>query len=593
MKKYVADFETSNWDDNETWVWAWCLVEIGNEENIKIGNNIESFIEEIKKEECKIFFHNLKFDAEFIISYLLNNKYKHILNKKKKSSNSFTTLINNFGIFYYMEIDFSVGKKVNTIKLYDSLKIIPLPVEAIPKSFGLDIKKLELDYDREREKGYIIKDYEKEYIKNDCLVVARSLEIMFNEGMNKMTASSNSLSKFKKLIGEKEFKKLFPPLPIELDRDLRKAYKGGFVYVNPLIKDKDLYNVTDLDVNSMYPYIMKTAILPYGEGKLYKGKYVKDINYPLYIQQILCSFELKENKIPTIQIKKNPYFMENEYLKSSNGQLVCLTLTNIDLKLFLEQYNVYEIEYTCGWKFKGMYGMFDEYIDYWIKVKNEATISGNNGMRTLAKLLLNSLYGKFATGMSAKEKYPYLDENDVIRYTISEEKEKDGLYIPVGAFVTSYAREITQRTSQLITDYSLDKYGKDMYYYSDTDSIKCGLSIDELKKLCEIDDVKLGAWKHENVNPLNPKYSFIRAKFIRQKCYLAEHIDSKGEKEISITCAGLPKECYKYVEWETFKEGFTCGGKLTFKHLKGGVKLVETDFTIKRGNGLRGIIKSF
>ena len=43
----------------------------------------------------------------------------------------------------------------------------------------------------------------------------------------------------------------------------------------------------------------------------------------------------------------------------------------------------------------------------------------------------------------------------------------------------------------------------------------------------------------------------------------------------------MPKSCYSYVEWETFKTGFTCGGKLTFKHVVGGVKLVETDFTIK------------
>lgn len=43
----------------------------------------------------------------------------------------------------------------------------------------------------------------------------------------------------------------------------------------------------------------------------------------------------------------------------------------------------------------------------------------------------------------------------------------------------------------------------------------------------------------------------------------------------------MPKSCYKYVNWENFKTGFSCGGKLTFKHLIGGVKLIETEFTIK------------
>lgn len=68
----------------------------------------------------------------------------------------------------------------------------------------------------------------------------------------------------------------------------------------------------------------------------------------------------------------------------------------------------------------------------------------------------------------------------------------------------------------------------------------------------------------------------LNGKFIRQKCYL-EEIEGK----MNITCAGMPKSCYDFVEWENFKTGFTCGGKLTFKHVKGGVKLIETEFTIK------------
>lgn len=43
----------------------------------------------------------------------------------------------------------------------------------------------------------------------------------------------------------------------------------------------------------------------------------------------------------------------------------------------------------------------------------------------------------------------------------------------------------------------------------------------------------------------------------------------------------MPKSCYEFVTWENFKTGFSCGGKLTFKHLMGGVKLIETEFTIK------------
>lgn len=149
--------------------------------------------------------------------------------------------------------------------------------------------------------------------------------------------------------------------------------------------------------------------LPFGEPVFYEGQYDYDKIYPLYIQMISCSFELKKNKIPTIQIKNNrSFFKANEYLENSENEIVCLVLTNVDLKLFLEQYNVYDLEYICGWKFKEMTGMFKDYIDKWIAKKNQATIDKNAGQRTMAKLMLNSLYGKFATSLEVQSKIPYL-----------------------------------------------------------------------------------------------------------------------------------------------------------------------------------------
>lgn len=98
---------------------------------------------------------------------------------------------------------------------------------------------------------------------------------------------------------------------------------------------------------------MFEKLLPFGEPIFFDGKYQDDIIYPLYIQMITCRFKLKENKIPTIQIKNSRFlFKGNEYLETSGKNIVCLTLTNIDLKLFFEQYEVFELKYECGWKFK-------------------------------------------------------------------------------------------------------------------------------------------------------------------------------------------------------------------------------------------------
>ena len=146
----------------------------------------------------------------------------------------------------------------------------------------------------------------------------------------------------------------------------------------------------------------------FGEPIFFEGEYKQDKVYNLFIQMITCSFKLKKDKIPTIQIKNTIGFRGNEYLESSENEIVCLVLTNVDLKLFFEQYDVYDLDYVCGWKFKGMNGIFTKYIDKWIERKNKATIDGNKGQRTLAKLMLNSLYGKFATSLEVQSKIPFL-----------------------------------------------------------------------------------------------------------------------------------------------------------------------------------------
>lgn len=559
MKKFTADFETATWLENETYVWAWATCEIGNESNLKIGNNIEDFIEFCKNSKNSIFyFHNLKFDGEFIIYYLLTHNFKHVVKKEEIESNTFTTLISDMGQFYQITVYFYYNNKnVKKVTFIDSLKIIPFSVEEIAKSFNLPISKLEIDYNKPREKGYTLTKEEENYITNDVKIVALALNTIFNENLTRMTEGSNALYDFKKIITQNKFEHWFPELDYETDKDIRQAYKGGFTYLNPIYKEKELKNITVLDVNSLYPSRMYDCKLPFGEGIFFEGKYKEDKVYNLYIQMITCSFELKENKIPTIQIKNNRFkFRENEYLRSSNGDIVALCLTNVDLQLFFEHYNVYDLEYVSGWKFKSLQGIFKDYIDKWITRKIEATKEGNKGQRTLAKLMLNSLYGKFATSLDAISKIPYIGEDEAVHYYNGEEERKKGIYLPMGCFITAYAREKTIRTSQQITDYSLKKYGYDAYIYSDTDSIHTLLNIDELKQFCDIDDVRLGAWKNEGFA--------TRGKFIRQKCYIEEM-----EGKVKITCCGMPKDCYSYVEWENFKTGLSVPRKIKTSSCKG------------------------
>lgn len=582
MRKLTADFETTT-DIDDCRVWAWAICEIGEVENFYTGNDIDSFMEFVQTEihNGKYYFHNAKFDFQFIISWLLTHGFIHIEDKKDRDDLTFTTLITDTGQYYSMEVFFKVhGKKVIKATFYDSLKILNFSVSQIAKDFDLPIRKLELDYKSKRKIGHQLTDHEIDYIKNDVEIMARALEIMFARGLTKMTIGSDALHNYKQM--NENFKQFFPVLDFDIDKDIRKSYKGGFTYLNPLYKGKESGKGIVFDKNSMYPAKMVQEYLPIGRPEYFEGQYKIDETYPLYSQTLTCVFKIKPGKIPSIQIKKSSYFLPNEYVENSDDQPVTLTLTTPDLELFLQQYDVWDLEWQGGWKFRQAKGLFDKYINYWTEQKIKSKKEGNSAMYTISKLLLNSLYGKMGLNPLCGRKTPYLDENGIVRYKTEDVEKRDPIYVAEAAFITAYARRDIIETSQTIRDYSLEKYGYDAYIYSDTDSIHTNLpeeDIDGLAKIMDIDDYRLGAWKLES--------RFKRGKYLRQKCYIEQDYNDV----IHATVAGLPKKLSHLLNFDNFDIGFTtadftpeqigeAGNKLTYKYVKGGVVLIDTDFSI-------------
>ncbi len=539
------------------------------------GEDIDSFINycSLINESSSFYFHNLKFDGEFIIHYLLTHGFVHV-NEKKLGVNQFSTIISDLNVFYCIKVKF---KEEVIISFFDSLKLLNFSVEEVAKAFNLSIKKLEIDYKAKREKGHKITDEEKEYLKHDVMIMSLALEKMFEMKITRMTIASNAMNFFKDTISKKRFEEWFkPPL---YDKDLRQAYKGGFTYLNEIYRGKEVKEGIVLDVNSLYPSVMYYSPMPYGEGIYFDGKYVPDKLYNLYIQNITCQFRIKKDMIPTIQIKNNLSFVPTEYLSSSNGKSINLTLTNVDLKLFLEHYDIYDVSYNWGWKYKSSTKIFKSYIDYWNELKVKATKEGNKPLRTIAKLMLNSLYGKFAASPEGRSKIPYLD-NNIVKYKLSELEERTAYYLPISIFITSWARDKTIRSAQAV-------YHR--FIYADTDSLH--LEGTDIPENLLISDTELGKWKIES--------TFKRGKYLRQKCYIEDAVTPVDEIEkfkkenpeclhlvskdsiINIVCAGMPKGCYKNVTWENFDYGSVFDGKLGVKHTDGGIVLVDTTFTIK------------
>lgn len=554
-KKYACDFEATT-DPNDCRVWAYGLMEIGNHNNFKIGNTLDEFMDWCRKSQSDLYFHNLKYDGSFIVSWLLNNGFEY---SDSGLANTFEAVISRMGQWYMIKINYGYkGRKKLHTTIYDSAKKLPFSVDRIGHAFKLSDKKIEVEqefYTRFRPVGHEITKEEYEYIYNDIKVMSDALKIQFDQGLDKMTIGSDSLSGYKASISSKLYDKYFPTFSIELDTNLRKAYRGGFTWLNKKYAQVDIEGGIVFDVNSLYPAMMYHKELPYGEPLPFNGEYVEDKTYPLYIQHIRCEFALKDKHVPTIQIKGDLRFNGNEYLETSKGNRVDLYLTSVDLELIKDHYDLYDVEYVQGWKFRSKKNMFKEFIDRWTMVKETST----GAIRELAKLMLNNLYGKFATNPDVTGRIPYLKEDGSLGFEMGEEEYKDPEYTPMGAFITSYAREETIRTAQLCYDRLI---------YCDTDSLHLtGLDIPNILK-DRIDPNKLGYWDFE--------LTFDQGRYLRQKTY-AHVVDGK----LYVTCSGMSDEVKKNVTWENFHIGFQSNGSLRAKQVKGGVVLVDRVFSIK------------
>ena len=584
MAKFTADFETTT-DPDDCRVWAYAISEIGDPDNFIYGNNIDEFMDWCARvKNPRVYFHNLKFDGDFIIAWLLKEGFEYIQDKKERRDQTFTTLITDTGQFYSIEVYFKIWKKnVCKVTFYDSLKIFPnMGVDAVAKGFGLPISKLKIDYKAFREVGHQLTEEEIAYIKNDVTIMSMALEKMFAQGLTKMTIGSDALADYK--ARTPNFKYLFPVLDAETDAEIRRSYKGGFTYLNPKYQEKEVGAGIVYDKNSMYPSKCVHCFLPYGYPERFEGKYEFDSGFPLYVQNISCQFELKEGKIPSLQVKNHFAFKPNQYLTTSNGEMVDLTLTSVDLELFFKQYDVYNPVYKGGWKFKAAKGLFDTYVNHWTEMKIQSKKDGNRALYQTSKLMLNSLTGKFGLNPHCTTKQPVFVD-DKVRYVTNDPETRDSIYVAVVSFITSYSREDIILSSQAITDWSKKKYGEDLYLYSDTDSIHLRVinhdeDIKELEQILDVDDYKLNYWKLES--------EFQRGKYLHQKCYIEQDYDGI----INVTVAGLPKKLSHLVNFDNFKIGFTtadfsdeeigeAGRKLTYKHVEGGVILADTDFTIK------------
>lgn len=639
---FSCDFETTVYDGQvSTEVWASACVELYSED-VKIFHSIDETFEYFKSLRSNLicYYHNLKFDGNFWLWYLLNVLHFRQATEPTGSgwndvtwdkpwempNNTFMYTISDLGAWYSIKI--KVNEKI--IELRDSLKLLPFSVKAIGKAFNTKHQKLSMEYRGIRYAGCEITPEEQKYIANDVLVVKEALEIMFNEGHTEITIGSCCLKEYKSMYPD-EYDYWFPDITDILisdefgsgnaDEYIRHSYKGGWCY---LVKGKEnrIYrNGVTADVNSLYPSMMSSESgnrYPVGLPTFWKGNFIPEEarqGDKYFFIRIKTRFYIKEGMLPFIQIKGNLNYRGTEMLETSDVTInkttgeksaylidadgnsestrVELTLTCTDYKLFVEHYNVEEFEILDGCYFNTEIGIFDDYINKYKEIK----IHSKGAMRTLAKLFLNNLYGKMASNTKSTFKFAYTKEDGTIGFVDVPEYNKKAGYIPVGSAITSYARNFTIRAAQK-NYHGVDKPG---FIYADTDSIHCNLRPEEIVGV-PVHPTDFCHWKLES--------SWDLGKFVRQKTYM-EHVTSEDLQPLgvpywNIKCAGMPdrskqlfirsmegdkandddsEEARQFLEKKRTIDDFTIGLrvplKLLPKRIKGGVVLVDTYYEMR------------
>lgn len=584
---FMGDFETTVYKGQvNTEVWASALVELFSDK-VTILHSIAETFDYLVSLNCNVvvYYHNLKFDGAFWLSYLLVDKkftqaYDKIGDKEtdvkwkqqfKMFNNTFKYSISDRGMWYSI----IVKVKNHFIEIRDSLKLLPFSVKRIGESFGTKHKKLDMEYTGFRYAGCEITKEEQEYIANDVLVVKEALEIMFKQGHNKLTIGSCCLEEYKKICRSSleiqlDYAEMFPNLyDFKIDKQehkydnagdwLRKSYRGGWCYLVKGKENKIKTNGTTVDVNSLYPSMMSSKSgnkYPIGLPKFWTGNFIPDQALKenmYYFVRIKTRFYIKGNYLPFIQIKGDLKYKGTESLETSDvynhenddyfpyyidkdGNIqqakVELTLTMTDYQLIKEHYELVDFEILDGCYFYSMVGIFDEYINKYAKIKKES----KGALRELAKLFLNNLYGKMASSTDSSFKIAYVKDDKSIGFMQVVENEKKPGYIAIGSAITSYSRNFTIRAAQK-NYYGAEKRG---FIYADTDSIHCDLLPQEIKGI-EVDDKEFCCWKLESC--------WDKGIFTRQKTYI-EHVThenliplEESRQYNNIKCAGMPKKC--------------------------------------------------
>jgi len=388
-------------------------------------------------------------------------------------------------------IDMTWRNESRSIRFIDTLNIWRMPLAVLGDSVGL--RKLRMPRPEESEARQLA--YCRRDVKVIMLAVLNWLDFL----------KTNDLGGFKPTLASQAFgtyRHRFMPHEIFIhdnERALdveRNSYVGGRCECFRLGSyDGPFYY---LDVNSMYPSVMKSNLYPCKLLSCYKHMTLDDLERRRYEFAMIADVTIRtrEADYPLVHDKKL-VFPVGEFR-------VCLA--GPEFWAAFDAGHVVQLHRVALYE---QAELFTEYVDYVYGERLKAKAAGNIGASFNFKVLANSLYGKFGQRGRRFETVDECDPNIVdieqwIDYDnellvtrrsfggIVQEWITEGeayhSFPAIASYVTSYARRVLAE--------AVNTADRENCYYCDTDSLVVNQDgWDKLQHL--VDANRLGAWKLE------------------------------------------------------------------------------------------------
>lgn len=408
----------------------------------------------IDKRFRKVYAHNGGgWDWLSLVHYLVFERKKHSIRLHCSTANS--TMVT-------LTLRVYEGDKVKlTIRLCDSMQLLRSSLDELGKKF---VGKGKVDLGDKLPHEILAQNPELfwSYVRQDTetllYVLENALELL-REHVAKIddfgvTIGSTGLKVFKTIGLNRE---ISIPTDETVKEFLRSGYRGGRV---ELFKPGIYKNLTVYDINSLYPYAMKTVKVPTSARGVWTNNYTKGLVGCFHI----TFNQTRRDILPILMVNgKGEYKGDGVYFSPE-----------IDL---FHDLKAGEIEIRTGYVFVDTDYLFNDFVDSLYKLRLEHK---GGPVDLLAKYLLNSCYGKFGqhseresivantpdvyelvkSGKAIAEPIVYGRE-DILRVT--ENVDCDFEHVGIAGMITSRSRVVLYA--------GLLATGKDDVIYCDTDSV--------------------------------------------------------------------------------------------------------------------------